>query len=258
MKASASPERDAGSSTVVETPAPRAAGVPRHVALIMDGNGRWAKARGLPRIAGHRAGAKAVRRCIEAAIGQGVEWLTLFAFSSENWRRPEGEVMDLTALLRQYLRSEVSELLKNGVRFRVIGDRDRFSDDLRAELEAAERRTAECTRLTLVLALSYGGRSEIVAAARGAIAAAAEGGISAATLDEEGFARFLFTAGMPDPDLLIRTSGERRLSNFLLWQCAYAELVFLDVLWPDFDEAHFAAALAEFARRDRRYGARVS
>jgi len=255
MKAAARSERGEEPSKAIMAPAQI---VPRHVALIMDGNGRWAKARGLPRIAGHRAGARAVRRCIEAAIDQGVEWLTLFAFSSENWRRPEGEVMDLTALLRQYLRSEVSELLKNGVRFRVIGDRSRFSADLREELEAAERRTEACQRLTLVLALSYGGRAEILMAAKAMAEAAGRGAIDPATLDEDGFASFLSTAGMPDPDLLIRTSGECRLSNFLLWQCAYAELVFLDVLWPDFDEAHFAAALAEFARRDRRYGARVS
>ncbi|HTI00514.1 MAG TPA: polyprenyl diphosphate synthase [Acidisoma sp.] len=224
----------------------------------MDGNGRWAKARGMPRVAGHRAGAKAVRRCIEAAIDQGVEWLTLFAFSSENWRRPEGEVMELTGLLRQYLRSEVADLTKNGVRFRVIGDRERFSPDLRAELEAAESKTAAGTRLNLTLALSYGGRSEIVAAARAMAEAAQSGAIDIRDLDEEGFARFLSTAAMPDPDLLIRTSGERRLSNFLLWQCAYAELVFMDVLWPDFDAAHLAAALAEFSRRERRYGARVT
>lgn len=255
MKAAARSERAEEPSKAIETPAQVA---PRHVALIMDGNGRWAKARGLPRIAGHRAGAKAVRRCIEAAIDQGVEWLTLFAFSSENWRRPEGEVMDLTALLRQYLRSEVSELLKNGVRFRVIGDRSRFSADLRDELEAAERRTKDCQRLTLVLALSYGGRAEILMAAKAMAEAAGRGAVDPVTLDEDGFAGFLSTAGMPDPDLLIRTSGECRLSNFLLWQCAYAELVFLDVLWPDFDATHFAAALAEFARRDRRYGARVS
>ncbi|WP_459697794.1 polyprenyl diphosphate synthase [Acidisoma sp. C75] len=224
----------------------------------MDGNGRWAKARGMPRIAGHRAGAKAVRRTLEAATEQGVQWLTLFAFSSENWRRPESEVMELTGLLRQYLRSEVAELARNGVRFRVIGDRARFSDDLRAELEAAEAKTAAGTRLNLNLALSYGGRGEIVAAARAVAEAVRAGELDVAALDEAAFSRFLFTAGMPDPDLLIRTSGEQRLSNFLLWQCAYAELVFTDVLWPDFDADHFAEALAAFARRDRRYGARVA
>jgi undecaprenyl diphosphate synthase len=235
-----------------------AGSVPRHVALIMDGNGRWAKARGLPRVAGHRAGAKAVRRCIEAAIEQGVEWLTLFAFSSENWRRPQGEVTELTSLLRQYLRSEIAELATNGVCFRVIGDRARFSPDLRAELDSAERQTAGNRRLNLTVALSYGGRGEIVAAAQAVARAAQSGTLDIDALDEAGFGRFLSTAIMPDPDLLIRTSGERRLSNFLLWQCAYAELVFLDVLWPDFDSADLAAALAEFARRERRYGASVT
>lgn len=244
-----------------EDPSPKTSGgtiVPRHVALIMDGNGRWAKARGLPRVAGHRAGAKAVRRCIEAAIDQGVEWLTLFAFSSENWRRPAGEVMELTSLLRQYLRSELAELAANGVCFRVIGDRMRFSPELRAEFEQAERQTAGNRRLNLTVALSYGGRSEIVAAAQAVARAAQNGTIDVETMDEAGFARFLSTAVMPDPDLLIRTSGEQRLSNFLLWQCAYAELVFMDVLWPDFSSENLAAALAEFARRERRYGACVA
>jgi undecaprenyl diphosphate synthase len=232
--------------------------VPRHVALIMDGNGRWAKARGLPRVAGHRAGAKAVRRCIEAAIDHGVEWLTLFAFSSENWRRPAGEVMELTSLLRQYLRSELAELAANGVCFRVIGDRMRFSPELRAEFERAERQTAGNRRLNLTVALSYGGRGEILAAAQAAARAAQNGSIDVEAMDEASFAGFLSTASMPDPDLLIRTSGEQRLSNFLLWQCAYAELVFMDVLWPDFGAENLAAALAEFARRERRYGACVA
>jgi undecaprenyl diphosphate synthase len=232
--------------------------VPRHVALLMDGNGRWAKARGLPRVAGHRAGAKAVRRCIEAAIDHGVEWLTLFAFSSENWRRPAGEVMELTSLLRQYLRSELAELAANGVCFRVIGDRMRFAPELRGEIERAERQTAGNRRLNLTVALSYGGRGEILAAAQAAARAAQNGTIDVEAMDEAGFARFLSTAIMPDPDLLIRTSGEQRLSNFLLWQCAYAELVFMDVLWPDFGAENMAAALAEFARRERRYGACVA
>lgn len=232
-------------------------GTPRHVAIIMDGNGRWAKSRGMPRVAGHHSGAKAVRRCVEAAIDQGVEWLTLFAFSSENWRRPEGEVMELTSLLKQYLRSEVAELAKQGVCFRVIGDRTRFSSELRAEFDRAERETAGNHRLNLTVALSYGGRDEIVKAARSMAHAVQAGTLEVDAVDEAAFGRFLWTAAMPDPDLLIRTSGERRLSNFLLWQCAYAELVFMDVLWPDFDASHLAAALADFARRDRRYGASV-
>jgi undecaprenyl diphosphate synthase len=229
---------------------------PAHVAIIMDGNGRWAAAHRLPRIAGHREGARAVRRTIEAAIGQGVGWLTLYAFSSENWRRPAGEVLDLTGLLRHYLRSDIQELHANGVRLRIIGDRARFDPDIQSELVAAERLTAANTRLNLIVALSYGSRAEIVAAARAAAEAARDGRLDPARLDEDAFAGFLATAGIPDPDLIIRTSGEQRLSNFLMWQAAYAELVFLDVLWPDFDAAHFAAALAEFARRERRFGAR--
>ena len=229
---------------------------PAHVAIIMDGNGRWAAARHLPRIAGHREGARAVRRTIEAAIHSGVSWLTLYAFSSENWRRPLGEVLDLTGLLRHYLRSEIDELRANGVRLRVIGDRGRFDPDIQKDLAAAEQSTADNTRLNLTVALSYGARAEIVAAARAAAEAVRDGRLAAADLNEERFSGLLATADMPDPDLVIRTSGEQRLSNFLLWQAAYAELVFLDVLWPDFDAPHFAAALAEFARRDRRFGAR--
>jgi undecaprenyl diphosphate synthase len=238
--------------------APRVAGpaVPCHVAIIMDGNGRWATRRGLPRVAGHRAGVEAVRRTIRAAMEAGVGCLTLYAFSSENWRRPAGEVSDLTGLLRHFLRNEVGELDKAGVRLRVIGDRARFDRDIQAELEAAERRTAGNAKLTLVVALSYGGRAEIVAAARAMAEAALAGRLDPASLGEEGFAGLLSTAGIPDPDLVIRTSGEQRLSNFLLWQSAYAELVFLDVLWPDFTAEHFEEALAEFHRRERRFGAR--
>ena len=229
---------------------------PAHVAVIMDGNGRWAAARGLPRVAGHRAGAQAVRRTVEAAIAEGVGWLTLYAFSSENWRRPPGEVLDLTGLLRHYLRSEVAEMARNGVRLRFIGDRGRFDPDICADLLRAERDTAGNARLNLTVALSYGGRADILLAARAAAAAAAAGTLDPATLDEDGFGGLLSTAGIPDPDLLIRTSGEQRLSNFLLWQAAYAELVFLDVLWPDFAAADLAGALAAFARRRRRFGAR--
>ena len=227
-----------------------------HVAIIMDGNGRWAAARGLPRVAGHREGAKAVRRAIEAAMRNGVGWLTLYAFSSENWRRPAGEILDLTGLLRHYLRTEIAELAANGVRLRVIGDREKFDPDIRAELQAAERATVANTRLNLTVALSYGGRDEIVAAARALAEAARAGRLDPAAIDEAAVTAALSTAGMPDPDLVIRTSGEQRLSNFLLWQSAYAELVFQDVLWPDFGPTHFAAALAEYARRERRFGAR--
>jgi len=249
-----------GQPVSLASPAPVALGgsgaIATHVAIIMDGNGRWASARGLPRIAGHREGARAVRRTVEAAIRAGVSWLTVYAFSSENWRRPATEVLDLTGLLRRYLQTEIAELRENGVRLRFIGDRSRFDPDIQGDLAAAEASTRANTRLNLTVALSYGARAEIAAAARAAAAAAAAGALDPQALDEAGFARFLATDGMPDPDLVIRTSGEQRLSNFLLWQSAYAELVFQDVLWPDFSEAHFNAALSEFARRERRFGAR--
>ena len=238
-------------------PVPSAAAPPPlHVAIIMDGNGRWASARRLPKIAGHREGSRAVRRAIEAAIARDVKWLTIYAFSSENWRRPADEVLDLTGLLRHYLRSEIAELKGNGIRLRFIGDRGRFDDGIQADLRAAERDTTDNARLNLTIALSYGARAEIVEAARAAAAAVRDGRLDPAKLDETAFTGFLATADMPDPDLIIRTSGEQRLSNFLLWQSAYAELVFLDVLWPDFRDEHFAHALAEYGRRERRYGAR--
>jgi undecaprenyl diphosphate synthase len=240
--------RDAGTSCAGARPA--------HVAIIMDGNGRWAASRHLPKIAGHREGARAVRLAIRAAIESGVSWLTIYAFSSENWRRPAGEVLDLTGLLRQYLKSEIAELKENGVRLRIIGDRTRFDADIQHDLAAAERDTATNTRLNLTVALSYGARAEIVSAARLLAEAVRDGRIDAAQIDESAVSGALATAGIPDPDLIIRTSGEQRLSNFLLWQAAYAELVFLDVLWPDFGPEHFAAALSEYARRERRFGAR--
>ena len=229
---------------------------PRHVAIIMDGNGRWAASRHLPRVAGHREGARAVRRTIEAAMRHGVAWLTIYAFSSENWRRSAGEVLDLTGLLRQYLRTEIAELASNGVRMRFIGDRTRFDPDIQRDLSQAERETVANTRLNLTVALSYGARAEILAAARAMGEAVRNNSLSPDAVTEDVFAGFLSTDGMPDPDLIIRTSGEQRLSNFLLWQAAYAELAFLDVLWPDFTEAHFAAAMDEYSRRERRFGAR--
>ena len=229
---------------------------PRHVAIIMDGNGRWAASRHLPRVAGHREGARAVRRTIEAAIRHGVAWLTIYAFSSENWRRSAGEVLDLTGLLRHYLRTEIAELATNGVRLRFIGDRTRFDPDIQKDLAQAERGTVGNTRLNLTVALSYGSRAEILAAAQAMGEAVRDNRLDPEALTEEGFARYLSTDGIPDPDLIIRTSGEQRLSNFLLWQAAYAELAFLDVLWPDFTDAHFSAAMAEYARRERRFGAR--
>lgn len=240
---------------LVEAPA-EPTGAPRHVAIIMDGNGRWASRRGLPRVAGHREGARAVRRTIEAAIRAGVGWLTLYAFSSENWRRPATEVHDLTGLLRHYLRSEINELHANGVRLRIIGERERFDPDIRASLADAERVTQDNAKLNLTVALSYGARTELVAAARAVGQAVQAGLLDPTRLDEHIFSRFLFTADMPDPDLIVRTSGEQRLSNFMLWQAAYAELVFQDVLWPDYGQPQFDEALAEFARRERRFGAR--
>ncbi len=228
---------------------------PTHVAIIMDGNGRWARARGLPRTAGHKRGAEAVRRTVETAREMGIGYLTLYAFSSENWKRPAGEVTDLMGLLRLYLRNEVSNLNRNGVRLKVIGDRSRLGPDIVALIEESEAKTAGNVALTLVLALSYGGRQEIVEVARRMARAAQNGTLDPDAISEADFAAGLFTAGIPDPDLVIRTSGEKRLSNFLLWQSAYAELVFLDVLWPDFGRAELEAAVNDFHNRERRYGA---
>jgi len=231
--------------------------LPRHIAIIMDGNGRWAKARGLPRIAGHRRGADAVRRTLEAAGELGVPYLTLFGFSSENWKRPHDEVDDLMGLLRHYLRGEIAELHRNGVRLRVIGDRGRLSADIVALIENAEALTRDNQSINLTVALSYGGRAEIVAAARAVAAKAAAGRLAPEAIDEALIAAHLFTADLPDPDLLIRTSGEQRISNFLLWQCAYAELVFTKTLWPDFGRAELEQAITEFSGRERRYGTSV-
>ena len=227
---------------------------PVHVAIIMDGNGRWAKARGLPRVAGHRRGVDAVRAAIEAAVDHGVRYLTLFGFSSENWRRPADEVSDLMGLLRHYLRSELAELHAKGVRLRVVGERERLPQDIVALVSNAEETTRANERLHLTVALSYGGRADILAAARRLAEDAAAGRIPPSAIDEAAFSARLWTAGIPDPDLLVRTSGERRISNFLLWQCAYTEFVFLDTLWPDFGKRDFAAAIADFQRRERRYG----
>jgi undecaprenyl diphosphate synthase len=228
---------------------------PKHVAIIMDGNGRWAKARGLPRTAGHRKGVEAVRRTVEAARELGIPYLTMFGFSSENWRRPEGEVFDLMQLLRFYLRSEIAELHKNGVRLRVIGDRAKLSGDIVTMIEKAEELTRNNTELNLIIALSYGARQEIVEATRQMVRDALEGRLSPEEITEESFSARLLTRDVPDPDLLVRTSGEQRISNFLLWQSAYTELVFVDTLWPDFTKRDLEDAIREFNRRDRRYGA---
>jgi undecaprenyl diphosphate synthase len=231
--------------------------VPRHIAIIMDGNGRWARARGLPRIAGHQRGAEAARRAVTAAAELEVPYLTLFGFSSENWKRPSGEIQDLMGLLRHYLRAEVAELHSNGVRLKVIGDLSRFSSDILDLIAHAESLTQNNARITLTMALSYGGRAEIVEAIRTIAQRIACGDIAAEAIDEEYVARHLFTSGLPDPDLLIRTSGEQRISNFLLWQCAYSELVFTKTLWPDFSKRDLEQAIDEFCGRERRYGASV-
>ena len=233
----------------------RPAEPPVHVAIIMDGNGRWAKARGLPRTAGHKKGVEAVRRTVEAARELGVGYLTIFSFSSENWRRPEEEITDLMGLLRFYLRSEIAELHKAGIRLRVIGERSRLSADIVRLIENAEELTAANTTMTLVVALSYGSRQEIVLAARRLAEEAKAGSLDPAAIDEAALTARLFTADIPDPDLIVRTSGEQRLSNFLLWQSAYAEFVFTDTLWPDFTKRDLEAAIEEFHRRERRYGA---
>jgi undecaprenyl diphosphate synthase len=228
---------------------------PAHVAIIMDGNGRWARARGLTRTVGHKRGAEATRAVVTGAVELGIAYLTLYGFSSENWKRPAAEIDDLMGLLRLYLRGEIAELRKNGIRLRVIGDRDRFAPDIVALIEDAEAQTSDNTALTLTMALSYGGRSEITAAARKIAGDVAAGRIRPEDVTEETVASHLATAGIPDPDLVIRTSGEKRLSNFLLWQTAYAELVFTDKLWPDFTKQDLEDAIREFHRRERRYGA---
>ena len=225
-----------------------------HVAIIMDGNGRWAKARGLPRVAGHRRGADAVRRVVRGAGELGIPVLTLFAFSTENWTRPADEVNDLMGLLRHYLRNELEELHKNGARLRVIGNRDGLAADIVRDIDQAQTMTRANTRIDVNICINYGARDEILQATRSLVRRVIAGEITADGIDEARFEQELLTAGVPDPDLLIRTSGEQRISNFLLWQCAYAELVFVDTLWPDFGKEHLEQAIAEFRRRERRYG----
>ena len=229
-------------------------GVPRHVAIIMDGNGRWAKARGLPRATGHRQGAEAARKTLRAAGEAGVECLTLYAFSSENWRRPEEEINDLMGLLRLYIGKELNALHKEGIRLKILGDHTAFTPDTARMVDQAVEKTAGNERMTLAIALNYGSRGEIVKAARALAHEAATGAISPDSIDEAAIESALDTADLPPLDLLIRTSGEHRLSNFLLWQAAYAELLFVDTLWPDFDGESFHAALAAFSARERRYG----
>jgi undecaprenyl diphosphate synthase len=228
--------------------------LPLHIAVVMDGNGRWAKQRFLPRTAGHKAGVKATRRIVELCAQNGIGALTLFAFSSENWSRPDQEVSSLMSLFLSTLNSEIGKLHEQGVCIRFIGDRSRFPDRLQASISDAESRTAANQRLKLNIAANYGGRWDIVNAARGLVHRIGTGEISEGMIDEQTFARELGLAGLPEPDLFIRTGGEQRISNFLLWQIAYTELFFTDTLWPDFDEAAFDEALAWFSRRQRRFG----
>ena len=224
--------------------------LPAHVAVIMDGNGRWAAQRHLPRVEGHRAGIDAVRDIVETSARLGIQVLTLYAFSVENWKRPAAEVSTLMMLLKRYLRSELSTLLKNDIRFKVVGRMEDLAADVQAELRDAEAKTSENRGMVFNIALNYGGRAEIVEAAKRIVT----DGVPAAVLDEAKFSEYLYTAGQPDPDLLIRTSGEMRVSNFLLWQIAYAEIWVTDTLWPDFRARHLLEAIVAYQKRDRRYG----
>ena len=228
---------------------------PRHIAIIMDGNGRWAAARGLPRVMGHRAGVQAVRNIVRAIGDLRVPYATLYSFSSENWKRPATEVSDLMGLLKAYINEDLEELHRNGVEIRIIGSRQGLSPDIVALVQRAEDRTRGNPNLKLTIAFNYGGQNEIVEAARRVAMDAVAGRLDPRELDAATFSRYLETDGLPDPDLVIRTSGEKRLSNFLLWQTAYSELVFVDKYWPDFNKADLAAALSEYGARTRKFGA---
>lgn len=232
----------------------RAAAGPRHVAIIMDGNGRWARRRGLPRAFGHRAGVEALREIVRAAPGQGIAVLTVYAFSTENWRRPKEEVDELMRLLVEYLDSDLPDLVREGARVRIIGERQGLPAEARAAVARAENATAGNDRMELVIALNYGARQELTEAARRLAGRVATGQLAVGEIDPAALAGELWTAGLPDVDLLIRSGGERRLSNFLLWQCVYAELYFCDVLWPDFRPEHLREAIADYRRRERRFG----
>jgi undecaprenyl diphosphate synthase len=227
---------------------------PRHVAIIMDGNGRWAKARGVPRTLGHRAGVNALKRTVQGAADLGLQWLTVFGFSTENWRRPPAEVRELMRLLKVYVDSDLARLEREGVRVHIIGRRAGLSPDVLEVIERAERRTAHNDAFHLQVAFNYGGRADIVDATRALVQEAAEGRLDPDALTDAMFEGRLSTANGPEPDLIVRTSGEQRLSNFLLWEAAYAEFVFQDVLWPDYGPEHLARAIAEFTTRERRYG----
>ena len=245
---------------ITETLGSRSEGfdVPRHVAIIMDGNGRWAAARGLPRVEGHRRGVEALRKTVRAAGELGISILTIFSFSSENWSRPQSEIRDLLSLLRRFIRNDLVELHKSNVRVRVIGERDDLDPDIRRLLQEAEDLTQGNDGLTLVVAFNYGARQEIARAARRLAAEVAAGRLAASDITPELLARQLDAPNLPDPDVIIRTSGEQRLSNFLLWQAAYSELVFVPINWPDFDRAALESTIAEFRRRERRFGGLIT
>jgi undecaprenyl diphosphate synthase len=232
--------------------------MPRHVAIIMDGNGRWAAARGLPRVEGHRRGVEALRKTVRAAIELGISVLTIFSFSSENWSRPQSEIRDLLALLRRFIRNDLVELHKSNVHVRVIGERHDLPSDIRALLEEAEDLTRHNDGLMLVVAFNYGARQEIARAARRLALEVLEGRLTADDITPELLSRHLDQPDLPDPDVIIRTSGEQRLSNFLLWQAAYSELVFVPIYWPDFDRAALESAIAEYRRRERRFGGLIA
>lgn len=228
--------------------------VPKHIAIIMDGNGRWAQARGLPRLVGHQQGVEAVKRTIRAARDLGVQYLTLYTFSSENWKRPEEEVTGLMGLLRRYLKEEIAEFHKENGRLKIIGERAKLPKDIAKLADEAEKLTAGNTGITITMAISYGGRQEITEAVKNIAKRVVDGSLSIEAIDEKIIADSLYTAGIPDPDLLIRTSGEQRISNFLLWQIAYAEFMFTDVMWPDFGKEHLEKAIESFGKRERRFG----
>lgn len=237
---------------------PDAGDFPQHVAIIMDGNGRWAKARGFPRAVGHERGVEALRRTVEAAQEIGLKNLTVFSFSTENWRRPVSEVNALFGLLKAYVKRDLNRLAREGVRVRILGTRRGLPDDIAELVDQAERKTAQNAEFNLCIAFNYGGREEVVRAAKSMAAAVVKGELDPTQLDEAAFEDFLDTKGMPDPDIVIRTSGEYRLSNFLIWQAAYAELIFLDVLWPDFGKDHLVQAIEAFQKRERRFGGLAS
>jgi undecaprenyl diphosphate synthase len=236
------------------TPGAGSVAAPKHVAIIMDGNGRWAKKRGLSRTAGHREGVEAARRSLDAARDLGLDYLTLYSFSTENWRRPAGEIRDLMALLKQFIVDDLPKLKAENVRVRIIGDKGNLTPDLKLLVHRAEKETKDNNKFVLQIAFNYGGRDEILRAVRSAAEDVLAGRLKPDDITETMFSHLLDTKGIPDPDLVIRTSGEKRISNFLIWQAAYAEYVFVDVLWPDFNADYFAKAIEEYCARERRYG----